>query len=140
MDHQMIEYYHRNGMMPDWAYYQQNGKSAMENYRDQTRVIIDRYEEQKKLEEAKKQLEEEMFVAMMSALEEGIDPLEQTVAQDIGNMVSAVFEGGAIHPERLKNKSFSAELGAALGRALAQAPFKLLDDILNDKDNRRSRR
>ena len=28
-----IEYYHDRGLMPDWAYYQQNGKSADENYR-----------------------------------------------------------------------------------------------------------
>lgn len=140
MDQQMIEYYHRRGLMPDWAYYQQNGKSAIENYREQTQMIKARYDEQKRIEEAKKKLEEEMFVAMMSALEESIDPLEQTVAQNIGNMMSAVFEGGAIHPERLKNQSFSVALGAALGKALAQASFKLLDDILNGKDDNRSRR
>lgn len=27
-----IEYYHNIGLMPDWAYYQQNGKSTQENY------------------------------------------------------------------------------------------------------------
>lgn len=29
-----IEYYHNNGLMPDWIYYQQNGKTAQENYAD----------------------------------------------------------------------------------------------------------
>lgn len=32
-----IEYYHNAGLMPDWAYYQQNGKSAQENYIQQKR-------------------------------------------------------------------------------------------------------
>ena len=32
----MVEFYHNKGWMPDWAYYQQNGKSAMENYAEQT--------------------------------------------------------------------------------------------------------
>lgn len=34
MDKEMIEYYHNNGLMPDWWYYQVNGKSATENYLD----------------------------------------------------------------------------------------------------------
>ena len=28
-----IEYLHDTGEMPDWIYYQQNGKTAQENYR-----------------------------------------------------------------------------------------------------------
>ena len=32
----MVEFYHNKGWMPDWAYYQLNGKSAMENYAEQT--------------------------------------------------------------------------------------------------------
>ncbi|MBQ3428494.1 MAG: hypothetical protein IJH28_01820 [Mogibacterium sp.] len=32
----MVELYHNKGWMPNWAYYQQNGKSAMENYAEQT--------------------------------------------------------------------------------------------------------
>ena len=35
MDKQMLEYYHDSGLMPDRYYYQQNGKSAQDNYRDQ---------------------------------------------------------------------------------------------------------
>ncbi len=31
----MIEYYHDSGLMPDWAYYMQNGKSATENLFEQ---------------------------------------------------------------------------------------------------------
>ena len=32
---EMLEYLHDSGQMPDWAYYQQNGKSAGENLREQ---------------------------------------------------------------------------------------------------------
>lgn len=32
MNKREIEYYHNSGKMPDWAYYQVNGKSAEENY------------------------------------------------------------------------------------------------------------
>ena len=31
------EMYHNMGLMPDWAYYQQNGKGAMDNYISQKR-------------------------------------------------------------------------------------------------------
>ena len=34
MDKEQVELYHNLGLMPDWAYYQLNGKSANENYRD----------------------------------------------------------------------------------------------------------
>lgn len=32
MTKEMIEYYHNSGKMPDWVYYQVNGKTAQENY------------------------------------------------------------------------------------------------------------
>ena len=32
MDQNMIEWYRSRGQMPDWIYYQINGKSAQENY------------------------------------------------------------------------------------------------------------
>ena len=38
-DPQMVEFYHDRGWMPDWAYYQLNGKSAQENYATQRRNI-----------------------------------------------------------------------------------------------------
>lgn len=34
MDKQTLEYLYNSGLMPDWAYYQQNGKSVMENFID----------------------------------------------------------------------------------------------------------
>lgn len=35
MDRQLIEYLHNEGLMPDLFYYQQNGKSAQENFVEQ---------------------------------------------------------------------------------------------------------
>ena len=37
MTQQQIDYLHDIGRMPDWAWYQQNGKSAQENYAYQKR-------------------------------------------------------------------------------------------------------
>ena len=34
MDKERIEYLHRTGQMPDWYYYQINGKSAFENLQE----------------------------------------------------------------------------------------------------------
>ena len=39
VDPQMVEMLHDMGTMPDWAYYQLNGKSAQENYADQKRKM-----------------------------------------------------------------------------------------------------
>ena len=45
-DPNSVERLHDLGMMPDWAYYQQNGKSAMENYIAQKEEIRQRYVDQ----------------------------------------------------------------------------------------------
>ena len=42
-------------------------------------------------------------------------------------------------PAPASKKSFSVELGAMLGRALGQAPFKLLEEIFKDDEERRKR-
>ena len=38
---EQIEWLHDNGLMPDWAYYQQNGKTAQENWNEQHRMIME---------------------------------------------------------------------------------------------------
>lgn len=51
---EQIEYLHNTGKMPDWAYYQQNGGSAQENYNrqkiEQSQRITQKLQE-KELEE-----------------------------------------------------------------------------------------
>jgi len=39
---EQIEWLHDHGKMPDWAYYQQNGKSATMNLYEQTKKFKDR--------------------------------------------------------------------------------------------------
>ena len=57
---EQIEWLHDNGKMPDWAYFQQNGKTAQQNYVEATRrakeKILKRYEEQQA--EARRKAEE----------------------------------------------------------------------------------
>ncbi len=53
---QEIERLHNSGKMPDWIYYQVNGKSAQENWEEQHRKIIERYRQRE--EEARKQAEQ----------------------------------------------------------------------------------
>ena len=57
MDKQLLEYYHDSGLMPDWAYYQQNGKSAQENFIEQHKKMQKRFEEQRRQEQQDAALE-----------------------------------------------------------------------------------
>lgn len=57
-----IEYYHDKGQMPDWIYYQVNGKTAQENYaiqkRKRQKEVMEWLEERRRREqEAKEQKE-----------------------------------------------------------------------------------
>lgn len=71
-----VEYYHNIGLMPDWAYYQQNGKSAQESYNKQTRKIKERYLEQMQEQALEKEIEKKV--------EEAIDKLFDGI--DFGNI------------------------------------------------------
>ena len=84
---EQIEWLWRNGKMPDWAYFQQNGKTAQENYVLATerakQRIIDNYnrkqEETRRKEEAKKQEKQ---------LEKDIEKqLEQSLEKVLGNLL-----------------------------------------------------
>lgn len=55
MTKEEIEYYHNSGLMPDWVYYQVNGKTVQENYID----IVKKRDNERELEESiTKQIEE----------------------------------------------------------------------------------
>lgn len=76
---QEIEYYHDRGLMPDWAYYQQNGKSAQENYIAQTRKIKDaameRIREQQQQEALEKYVTKMVEDKLEDTLEKVLDDL-----------------------------------------------------------------
>ena len=82
---EQIDWLWRNGKMPDWVYFQTNGKSAQENYVLATerakQRILDNYnrqqeearrkEDQKKQEaETQKQIEKQLETALEKALQD----------------------------------------------------------------------
>lgn len=61
---EQIEYLHDSGKMPDWAYYQQNGATAQENYNRQIQAfrnrMLERYQEEQQEKEIEKQIEDKL--------------------------------------------------------------------------------
>jgi len=76
-----IEYLHDNGLMPDWAYYQQNGKTAQENYVSQKRKIneemLSKLRAKKEEAELEKEIEEQVGKAVEKALDELLSDFEK---------------------------------------------------------------
>ena len=71
---EQIEWLHDHGKMPDWAYYQQNGKSAQANWEEQHRKIMERYNQREA--EARRQAEEKALEKKLDkALEKALDDL-----------------------------------------------------------------
>ena len=68
---EQIEYLHNRGLMPDWVYYQQNGKSAQANFNEQRK----RFTEECRRREAEKALEAEIEKQVEQAIEKALDEL-----------------------------------------------------------------
>ncbi len=91
-----IEYYHNSGLMPDWVYYQTNGKSLQENYnaikRKQQKETAEHLERRRlaeldrrrKAEEAKaqKKAEQELEKEIETKAEEAIDKALKDLFKD----------------------------------------------------------
>lgn len=83
LSYEEIERLHNAGKMPDWAYYQQNGKSATLNLHEQTekfKEYLDQleYKRKEKKEEAdqKKNLEKEIYKTIDEALKDVLGGLQ----------------------------------------------------------------
>ena len=76
---EQIEWLHDNGKMPDWAYYQQNGKSAQANFEAQTRKFkadcMKRIVEQERRKEEEKALEAEIEKKAEAAIEKALEEI-----------------------------------------------------------------
>ena len=75
---EQIEYLHNRGLMPDWAYYQQNGKSAQANFNEQRMKFAEdcrRREAEKQRKEDEKALEAEIEKQVEKAIEKALDEL-----------------------------------------------------------------
>ena len=137
---EQADYYHDRGMMPDWAWLQQNGRSPEWNMEYQRKKMYRQIEEReaaKRREEAKKEIERQILEAIVMTMEQGVGTVADAAADDIVNSINAAIGGGSGAGKALSNKSFSAELGVILGKALGQAQFKLLDEIFKDDNSRR---
>ena len=75
MEKEMIEYYHDRGLMPDWWYYQVNGKSAEENYIDMVNRRSLKFREEILREQEKKELEKELEAKLEETLEKVLNDL-----------------------------------------------------------------
>lgn len=72
-DKVMVELYHNNGLMPDWIYYQLNGKSAEENYRDIINKRSAIYREQIIKGKEKTELEKEIEKQAEKVIDKALD-------------------------------------------------------------------
>lgn len=72
---EQIEWLHDNGYMTDCAYYQQNGKTAQENYIIQTQKFRNQLLERRKQEQLEKDIEKQVEEQVNEAVERAIDDL-----------------------------------------------------------------
>lgn len=74
LNQEQIEFYHNLGLMPDWVYYQVNGKSIRENYRDWHNKkpwdkFLAKYKEEQE-EVLQKEIEDEIIPKIENAIDE----------------------------------------------------------------------
>lgn len=74
MDLEEIEKLHNSGKMPDWYYYQVNGKSAWENYAEQFNKISKKKQIERELEIYKAKRKAEIDAELEKQIEEKAAP------------------------------------------------------------------
>ena len=74
MDIETIERLHNSGKMPDWIYYQMNGKSAWENYAEQFNKISKKNQIDRELEIYKAKRKAEIDAELEKQIEEKAAP------------------------------------------------------------------
>ena len=83
---EQIEWLHDHGKMPDWAYYQQNRKSAQANWEDQHRKIMERYrqrEAEQRRQAEEKALEKKLEADLEKQIEEKLGKAVETALDDL---------------------------------------------------------
>ena len=82
---QEIERLHNSGQMPDWIYYQVNGKSAQENFEAQHRKMMEQYkqrEEEARRQAEQKQFEKDLEKQMETKLEKTLEKVLEDLLKD----------------------------------------------------------
>lgn len=72
---EQIEYLHDSGKMPDWAYYQQNGATAQENYNRQMQAFRNRLRDKQQEEQQQKEIEKQIEDKLEKILEDLLNDL-----------------------------------------------------------------
>lgn len=90
LTHEEIEWLHENGYMPDWAYYQQNGKSATMNLHEQSKKIQEQALQLKKMREeaikAKREQEKQEKQFQKQVDKELNEKIQKTLTDLLGNL------------------------------------------------------
>lgn len=73
MDIKEIERLHDKGLMPDWWYYQVNGKSAEENFNAQHKKMMEQYREREREQEEKAAIEKYVNEVLEKNLEKCLE-------------------------------------------------------------------
>ena len=74
-----IEFWHNEGSMPDFVYYQLNGKSPFQNYLEQKRKMQDKFEQRKKLENLENMVQAEVEKELQPTLEKALGQILKTL-------------------------------------------------------------
>ena len=81
---EMIDYLHNEGRLPEWAYYQINGKTAGENYREQKKQINKLFEDTEKgIKAFKERREKEVEDEVIAQAEKELPQIIQSVLDDL---------------------------------------------------------
>ena len=72
---ELIEYLHNSGKMPDWAYYQQNGATAQQNYNRQIQAIRNRLKDRQQEKQQQKEIEKQIEKQLEEKIEETLEEL-----------------------------------------------------------------
>ena len=72
---EQIEYLHDSGKMPDWAYYQQNGATAQENYNRKIQAFRNRLRDKQQEEQQQKEIEKQIEDKLEKILEDLLNDL-----------------------------------------------------------------
>ena len=80
---ELTEYLFKRGLMPRWAYYQLNGKTAAENYRDQYLREVQRERADREIEEYKTRRKAEIEAELEKEVEEKLAPTVEDALNDL---------------------------------------------------------
>lgn len=119
---------YKKSRVPSGLENQLNGKTAMENYIDYKR----KWEREQEKEELEKKLYDSIMDAVFLSVMASEENITAMAGADIIATIQAAFDGGKINPGAFQKKTFATDLGIILGRALADAPFKILEELFRD--------